>query len=69
MTGKKGKAKPFRKIERGYARVFCGGHILAQISLRDNPIEIASRAVKICPVCGSEVDIHGCAKHHKEGEK
>jgi len=56
------------KFNKGYAVVYCGGHILAQIDLKEWPVEIVSRRKYKCPECGSEVNIHGCAAHHKEVE-
>lgn len=55
-----------KKFTKGYARVYCGGHLIAQIRLADNPVEIAPRPLRRCPECGSDVGLHGCSKHHKE---
>lgn len=57
-----------RKFNKGYALVKCGGHIIAQIDLKEWPVEIITHKKKKCPECGTELGIWGCVEHHKEVE-
>ena len=53
-----------KRFDKGYAVVYCGGHIMGQIDLKDWPIEIVKHRKKKCPECGTRVDDIGCVKHH-----
>lgn len=57
-----------RKFNKGYALVKCGGHIIAQIDLKEWPVEIVDYQKKKCPECGTKLGIWGCEAHHKEVE-